>query len=79
MTKKDFDAPGVSQVKDPYKHRKHRMKHSLGYGAEGAARGASDIPHETKGLSPREESEKKEEAANNKQKMQYSKTKPNPY
>jgi hypothetical protein len=76
---KDLDAPGVSQVKDPYKHREHRVKYQAGYGAEGAARGKEELPSETKGLSPREKSEKDEDKANKKQKLQYSKTRPNPY
>jgi hypothetical protein len=79
MAKKEKDSPLVNPTSDPYAHRKHRAKYQVGYGAEGVARGKTSGDLSSKGLSPREQSEAKEDKDNKQQKLQYSKTRPNPY
>lgn len=68
----------LKPAKDPYAHRKHRVKYQEGYGAEGAARGASHLGEikegrSYKGESPKEKSYSAEKDSGRK------KTRPDPY
>lgn len=56
----------MAEQKDPYKHRAHRQKYKLGYGAEGAARGKNHVGGDAKEVDPRLESEKKDDASEKK-------------
>ena len=52
----------MAEKKDPYAHRKHRVKYQQGYGAEGAARGINHVGGDSKGTDPRLETEKRDDA-----------------
>lgn len=71
---KNFDSPAVSQVKDPYAHRKERVKYQVGYGAEGAARGVTEIPTGQPAYPSKDKVQKEADKANEEQKKKYHKT-----
>jgi hypothetical protein len=65
------EKPKQPTAADPYAHRAHRIKYQEGYGAEGAARGKVHIGGDAKGVDPRAESDKHDEAEEAKQEKSY--------